>query len=157
MPVIRPADAAIEQVGPDNPLGISTAVLLSDAGGLSQFGAFTETLTPGARSSIRHWHASEDEFIYLLSGHITVHEGDSEVVMFPGDVACFKAGVPVGHFIENHTESDATYLVVGTRAAKDVVTCPDHRRRLTLDRTTGARQWTDLDGAPKPDPEVPDP
>ena len=39
---------------------------LSDAGGLTQFGAHLVTLQPGARSSDRHWHEAEDEFLYLL-------------------------------------------------------------------------------------------
>jgi len=71
MPVIRPGDAPIEQPDAPHPvLGSYTAHLLSDAGGLTQFGAFTETLPPGSRSSLRHWHVTEDEFIYMLSGII---------------------------------------------------------------------------------------
>ncbi len=35
----------------------------SDAGGLTQYGAYVETLEPGAKSSERHWHENEDEFL----------------------------------------------------------------------------------------------
>ncbi len=70
--------------------------LLSDAGGLTQFGAFIETLPPGSRSSRKHWHEREDEFVYLISGTVVLHEGDKESVMRPGDAATFKAGVALG-------------------------------------------------------------
>ena len=44
----------------------------SDAGGLTQYGAYVETLQPGARPLDRHWHENEDEFLYMLSGEATV-------------------------------------------------------------------------------------
>lgn len=40
------------------------ACLLSVAAGPTQFGAFSETPMPGARSGHRHWHAEEDEVTY---------------------------------------------------------------------------------------------
>ena len=47
-------------------LGSFTAELLSETGGLTQFGAFVETLPPGSASSDRHWHEGEDEFLLVL-------------------------------------------------------------------------------------------
>ena len=41
---------------------------LGDADGLSQFGVNLLKLPPGAGSSQRHWHSTEDEFVYVLSG-----------------------------------------------------------------------------------------
>jgi uncharacterized cupin superfamily protein len=48
----------------------------SQLGGLTQFGAYVETLEPGSRSADRHWHEQEDEFLYVLSGEATVIEDD---------------------------------------------------------------------------------
>ena len=48
----------------------------SDYGGLKQYGAYVQTLLPGARSSTRHWHEQEDEFLYVLAGQVTVVEND---------------------------------------------------------------------------------
>ena len=53
---------------------------VSDAGGLTQFGAYVQTLQPGQRTSNRHWHEREDEFLYMLSGEATVVEDDGVVV-----------------------------------------------------------------------------
>ncbi len=47
---------------------------LSAAGGLTQFGAYLDTLAPGAWSSHRHWHSAEDEFLFVLSGHPTLRD-----------------------------------------------------------------------------------
>lgn len=148
MPVIRKADAPKETPQTPDALGSYTATLFSDAGGLSQFGAFTETLPPGSSSSYKHWHKNEDEFIYVLSGQVTLHEGETTTLLHPGDAACFPAGAAVGHCFENTSDADVTYLVVGTRSPQDVVTYPDHDRRLIFDRTTGERIYETLDGQP---------
>jgi len=58
--------------------GMYSSARLSEDGGLKQFGAYLETLEPGSRSSERHWHEQEDEFLYLLSGEATVIEDDGE-------------------------------------------------------------------------------
>ena len=54
MPVIRKFDVPIEQPAAPDALGSYTAALYSDAGGLTQFGEFTEPLPPGSRSSQTH-------------------------------------------------------------------------------------------------------
>ena len=67
--------------------------------------------------------------------------------MRPGDAACFKAGEPAGHCIENQSDTVISYLVVGTRAAQDKVTYPENDRILHLDREAQTRRFTDLAGA----------
>lgn len=134
MPIIRKDSAPSEEwtgEGINAGLGPYEARLLSDAGGLTQFGAFVETLHPGSRSSHKHWHEQEDEFIYILSGIATLHEGDTITEMHPGDAATFKAGVALGHCLENRSTQDCTYLVVGTRSPNDVVHYADKDMLLT--------------------------
>ncbi len=102
---------------------------LSDAGGLTQYGAYLETLQPGGNSSDRHWHEKEDEFIYVVSGEATV-EDDGEHVLHPGDVACWPAGVPIAHQIVNRSQTPCSYLIVGTRVTHDVCHYPESGRVL---------------------------
>jgi uncharacterized cupin superfamily protein len=66
---------------------------LGNAVGLDQFGVNLTTLRPGAASAQRHWHAAEDEFVYVLAGEVVLAEEGSETVLRPGDAAGFKAGV----------------------------------------------------------------
>jgi uncharacterized cupin superfamily protein len=123
MPVIRAKDALKDGRTDGDVRWHFSADLLSDTGGLTQFGAFTETLPPGAQSSELHWHEKEDEFVYLISGRLILVEGDesgqTETEMQAGDAATFKAGHPVGHTLLNHSNVSATYLVVGTRTTND--------------------------------------
>ena len=153
MPVHRP-DTVQRDVsdGDGNPCGPYQALLFSDTGGLTQFGAFVEILPPGSRSSIKHWHATEDEMIYVLEGDVLLYEGDSQTLMQPGDAATFKAGVQIGHCLENTGDTDVRYLVIGTRAASDTVTYPDNDRILHVDRDADDRHWTNLKGDPSVSP-----
>ncbi|MCL6706412.1 cupin domain-containing protein [Pseudomonas sp. R2.Fl] len=149
MPIIRIEEAPLEQEdgkGPNGELGPYSARLLSDAGGLTQFGAFIETLPPGSRSSRKHWHEREDEFVHVLEGVVTLHEGDTVTDMHPGDSACFKAGAPAGHCLENRSAAPARYLVVGTRSPDDVVHYSDEDLRLT--KMNFVKHWTDRAGNP---------
>jgi uncharacterized cupin superfamily protein len=97
----------------------------SDAGGLTQYGAYVETLRPGARSSERHWHEEEDEFLYVVSGEATVVEEDGEHTLRPGDAACWPAGTANAHQVVNRSDAPCTYLIFGTRMARDTVHYPD--------------------------------
>ena len=153
MPVFTPHSVKTDGTDdPADPCGPYRALLFSDSGGLEQFGAFEEILPPGSASSIKHWHANEDEMVYVLAGEVTLLEGSETVLMRPGDAATFKAGDRVGHCLQNRSDAEVRYLVIGTRSPGDVVTYPDHDRVLTFDRATDTRQWTDHAGAPADTP-----
>lgn len=89
---------------------------LGDALDLTQFGVNLVTLAPGSWSSQRHWHAKEDEFVYVLEGEVTLVTDAGEIVLGPGVAAGFPAGRPDGHHLINRSKSAARYLEVGTRA-----------------------------------------
>jgi uncharacterized cupin superfamily protein len=127
---------------------------ISEAGGLTQFGSFIEILQPGSRSSLKHWHSAEDELIYILEGEVTVIEGDQEFQAKPGDAITFKAGVAVGHCLENRSTNGSITkcLVVGTRAPLDRITYPDHNRVCIRDRSLPDDIWIDFEGKPADSP-----
>ena len=153
MPIHRPETVLSDASdGKGNPCGPYSTLLFSKAGGLTQFGAFVETLPPGSRSSIKHWHAEEDEMVYMLAGELLLHEGDTITPLRPGEAATFRAGEPQGHCLENASEEDASYLVIGTRSSGDRVTYPDHDRVLTFTRNPTVHNWTDHAGNPASNP-----
>jgi uncharacterized cupin superfamily protein len=119
--------------------------LLSDPGGLTQFGAFLEELPPGSRSGHRHWHENEDEMVILLQGTLTLVE-DSETPLISGDVAAWPAGHPVGHRLDNRSDQPARYLVIGTRRHRDRVHYTDHD--LITEKDGPARRYLHRDGTP---------
>jgi uncharacterized cupin superfamily protein len=152
MTVITPGRMVLEENPPGSPCGQSQTLWISEAGGLTQFGAFIEILPPGSRSSIKHWHSEEDEMIYVLEGEITLVQGTSETVLHSGDAATFRAGEPVGHHPENRSQAPTRCLVMGTRAPVDRITYPDHDRICHRDRSRPDDVWTDGQGNPASSP-----
>ena len=125
--------------------GPYSSLLLSDLGKLSQFGAFIEALPPGSASSHRHWHEREDEMVHILSGTVTLVE-DSETPLTAGDTACWAAGTPMGHRLENRSAAPARYLVIGTRHQRDVIHYSDHD--LITHKDGSSRRYLHRDGTP---------
>ena len=111
---------------------------LGNAAGLTQFGVNLTTLKPGAASAQRHWHAAEDEFVYILAGEVVLCEDGGEVLLRAGDAAGFKAGVADGHCLINRSGRDAVYLEIGSRAARERADYPDIDMRMERDEN-GAR------------------
>lgn len=129
-------------------LGPYRQCVLGDAGGLSQFGVHLEGLPSGSRSSFRHWHEAEDEMVLILAGEVVLIE-DSETPMHPGDAACWPAGTPVGHCLENRNAAEARYLVFGTRKRTDIIHYTDHD--LITHKDGATRRYLHRDGLPYPD------
>jgi uncharacterized cupin superfamily protein len=121
---------------------------LGNAIGLDQFGVNLTTLKPGAWSSQRHWHASEDELIYVLEGELVLRENEGETVLKPGDAAGWKAGTPNGHCLINRSARDAVYLEIGTRTAREKVEYPDIDMRL--ERGADGTRYLRKSGEPYP-------
>jgi uncharacterized cupin superfamily protein len=103
---------------------------LGNVGGLTQFGVNLTTLEPGAVSAHRHWHAREDEFIYVLEGELTLITDAGAETLHPGMAACFAAGHPDAHQVANRAAHPVTYLEIGTRSPDDDAHYPDVDLRL---------------------------
>lgn len=123
-----------------------SSLRLGDAGGLTQFGVNLVTLEPGALSSLRHWHRVEDEFVMVTMGECVLVTDAGEDVMRPGDCAAFPAGVPDGHHFINRSTEPASFLVIGTKAPREVATYSDVDLMVTMD--AGSATFTHKDGSP---------
>jgi uncharacterized cupin superfamily protein len=123
---------------------------LGDAAGLTQFGVNLLRLAPGSWSSQRHWHSHEDEFVYVLSGVVTLVSDDGEEQLHAGDAAGFRAGDANGHTLQNRSTADAVLLEVGSRnETQDATTYPD----VDLRAPAGGQPaiFTHRDGTPYAD------
>ncbi|MFD2261631.1 cupin domain-containing protein [Lacibacterium aquatile] len=154
MAIITPNKMIVEDGHPGDPCGPSRKLIIGDAGGLTQFGTFVHILAPGSSSSLKHWHAGEDEMIFVLAGEVTVIEGDVATLLHPGDAATFKAGDAVGHRVENRSGTEVRFLVIGTRIPADTITYPDHGLLLRYDEADPRGSWSDLNGAPARNPYI---
>ena len=98
---------------------------VGDAAGLTHFGVNIARIKANSKSALRHWHESEDEFIYMLEGELVLHEDSGETVLKVGDAAGWRANGGIGHCLINRTDRDALYLEVGTRSKQELVHYPD--------------------------------
>ena len=76
---------------------------LGDLFGLTNFGVNLTTLATGAVSALRHAQTTQDEFIYILEGHPTLHTDEGRTRLSPcmcgasrrvrvTDTGCWKWG-----------------------------------------------------------------
>ncbi|MBV8798646.1 MAG: cupin domain-containing protein [Alphaproteobacteria bacterium] len=120
---------------------------LGDAGGLTQFGVNLLHLPPGAWSSQRHWHSAEDEFVYVVSGEVTLVTDNGDEVLRAGDCAAFPKGEANGHHLINKSDAVAVCLEVGMRSEEDF--CRYSDIDMQIDSKDG--HYRHRDGTPYPE------
>lgn len=120
---------------------------LGDVLGLSRFGVNLATLAPGKESSLRHHHAREDEFVFILEGEVVLHTNEGEQVLTAGMCAGFPAGSGNGHHLINRSDRPVRYLEVGNRDPADSVLYSDVDLACSKN-SAGAWVFTHRDGAP---------
>lgn len=118
--------------------------VLGDLFGLKNFGVNHTTLPPGTSSALRHYHQTQDEFIYILSGQPTLITDEGETLLAPGMCAGFRAGNANGHQLVNRSNEPVIYLEIGDRSAGDAVTYPDDD--LRADYVGGKWEFLRKDG-----------
>ena len=123
-----------------------SSIRLGQAGGLTQFGANIVILAPRAVSSLRHWHHHEDEFVMVTQGEVTLEQDAGPTTMHPFDCAAFPAGVADGHRFVNHTDTEARFLVLGSKAAHEIATYSDVDLKIEI--AGGSATFTHWDGRP---------
>jgi len=129
----------------DAPCAARVRHRLGDAAGLTDFGVNLLRLPPGTWSSQRHWHAAEDEFVYILEGEVVLVTDVGEEILRAGDCAGFKAGIKNAHHLQNRSLDDALLLEVGSRKDEDAGEYADIDMRFSPDG------YTRKDGTPFPE------
>jgi uncharacterized cupin superfamily protein len=119
---------------------------LGDAAGLTQFGVNLTRLPAGAASSLRHWHAVEDELVFVLDGEVVLVEDGGETVLKAGDAAAWKANSGNGHCLVNRSGREAVFLEIGTRSPHERTVYSDVD--LVQERDANGRRMLHKSGAP---------
>ena len=123
--------AIATHVGSGYPAPFASAVAkrerkrLAEAAGLDKIGVTLLRLPPGTWSTQRHWHDNSDEFVFVVSGEVTLVTDDGEEILRAGDAAGFKAGDPNGHHLQNRSRVDAVVLEIGNHLTTDTAHYPD--------------------------------
>lgn len=93
--------------------------------GLTQFGVNRVELAPGAWSTQRHWHKTNDEVVVVVSGELVLVTDLGEETLRAGDCVAFRAGDPNPHHLQNRGREPAVFYDIGGRDWNDVSTFPD--------------------------------
>jgi len=121
---------------------------LGDLFGLTNFGVNLTRLAPHAASALRHAHTRQDEFVYILQGHPTLHTDEGRTPLAPGMCAGFRAGTGNAHRLVNETAEEVVYLEVGDRTPGDEGSYPDDD--LVALKVEGGWKFCHKDGTPYP-------
>lgn len=120
---------------------------LGEVFGLKNFGVNLTHLKPDSKSALMHKHKTQDEFVYVVEGELTLILSDgSETVLTAGMCSGFPAGGEA-HQLLNRSNKDAWYLEVGDRSLGDEVTYPNDDIKGTQD-ANGQWVFTRKDGTP---------
>ena len=120
--------------------------VLGDFFGLKNFGVNLTRLAPAAMSALRHAHAKQDEFVYVLQGSPTLRTDEGAMKLAPGMCAGFRAGTGNAHHLVNETNEDVVYLEVGDRTPGDSAVWPDDD--LEVIEIDGRKRMAHRDGTP---------
>lgn len=120
--------------------------VLGDLFGLKNFGVNLTRLAPRAMSALRHAHAKQDEFVYVLQGTPTMHTDEGATLLAPGMCAGFRSGTGNAHHLVNETSEDVVYLEIGDRIPGDSAVWPDDD--LVVLEIEGKKRLAHRDGTP---------
>lgn len=119
---------------------------LGDVFGLKNFGVNLTRLAPKAESALRHAHAKQDEFVYILEGTPTLITDEGRTRLRPGMCAGFRAGTGNAHHLVNETDKEVIYLEIGDRTPGETADYPDDD--LALKIIEGKFRYFHKDGTP---------
>jgi uncharacterized cupin superfamily protein len=73
-------------------------------------------LPPGNASWPYHFETTEEEWLIVIEGELTLRTPDGEAVLRAGDVACFPAGAAGAHAVRNHSDAPVRYAMPSSHA-----------------------------------------
>jgi uncharacterized cupin superfamily protein len=123
-----------------------TKRVLGDLFGQKNIGVNLTTLAPKAMSALRHAHAKQDEFVYVLEGTPTLYTDEGATRLSPGMCAGFRSGTGNAHHLVNETDRDVVYLEIGDRTPGDSAVWPDDD--LQVIEVDGRKRMAHRDGTP---------
>jgi uncharacterized cupin superfamily protein len=98
---------------------------LAAAAGGDRLGCSLYELPPGKRSWPFHYHAGNEEAVYVLAGTGRLRTPEGVQSLEAGDYAAFPAGEDGAHRVHNDGDDPLRYLALSTMDDPDVTVYPD--------------------------------
>jgi uncharacterized cupin superfamily protein len=80
---------------------------------------------PPGQSNCPYHYESDEEWLIVLEGRLTVRHAEGEEELEPGDLVCFPAGPDGAHKLTNRGADTVKMLLVSTRRMPAVAVYPD--------------------------------
>ncbi|HEX4323296.1 MAG TPA: cupin domain-containing protein [Gaiellaceae bacterium] len=93
-----------------------SAASLTESFGAVATGMGVYDLEPGNATWPYHFETTEEEWLIVVEGELTLRTPEGEAVLRAGDVACFPAGAAGAHAVRNHTDTPVRYAMPSTHA-----------------------------------------
>ena len=123
-PVINLDDLEYSDIGQGEKFGAGRAPV-STRIGASKLGYAVVRLKPGKRAWPYHSHHVAEEMFYVLEGQGTLRHADEEFPIRAGDFISAPADPRQPHQIINTSDSELSYIALGTEEPADVFLYPD--------------------------------
>ena len=110
----------------DNPVGHRfRADSVGRGAGASLTGLGVYELEPGAATWPYHFELTEEEWLIVIAGEVTLRTPDGERVLRAGDAACFPIGAAGAHAVRNAGSVTARFAMPSTSASHGATVYPD--------------------------------
>jgi uncharacterized cupin superfamily protein len=116
-----------EEVSPCGTSRFFRKKLGAEAGG-RDLGCTLYRIPSHAHAWPRHYHAANEEALYVLSGEGTLQIGEETVGLAAGDYVALPAGEAYAHRIVNDSEQDLLFLCFSTMVHPDIAVYPDSNK-----------------------------
>jgi len=111
---------------PDEPEGFrAPEVRFAESIGASMLTARLYDMEPGNSNCPYHYEYNNEEWLFLLSGELTIRIPEGEVTMRAGDVTCFPVGPEGAHQLTNRGGQIARFVFLSTDRYPAVAVYPD--------------------------------
>ncbi|GAB3694331.1 cupin domain-containing protein [Halorubrum pallidum] len=120
---------------------------LGDAAGGERLGCSLYELPPGERSWPYHYHAANEEALYVLAGEGRLRLAGESHLLRPDDYVALPAGESGAHRVINDGDAPLRYLAVSTMREPDVTVYPDSEKfGVYVGAPPGGRRARTLEG-----------
>jgi uncharacterized cupin superfamily protein len=82
-------------------------------------------VVPPGQANCPYHYESDEEWLLVLEGRLTVRHPEGEDELGPGDLVCFPAGPDGAHKLTNNGDEDVRMLIVSTANLPSVAVYPD--------------------------------
>jgi len=93
--------------------------------GAARLGMSVYDLPPGEAIGPYHFEWTDEEWLIVLEGRVTVRTPEGEHELDPGDAVCFPTGPDGAHHVRNAHDALARVAIISTKNEFGIVEYPD--------------------------------